>query len=130
MAVDWRTWMYVALTQYNGLDALLGDRVYSDVPEHPLKPFAVIRIGNEVPELHQREGASSTFAAVWVHDEPGSYTRIDDVLALIREAVLAKSDQSGVDIFQAIWTGDSQDLADDFRKTFVKTTSYRLVGRR
>lgn len=130
MAVDWRTWVYQALTGYAPLDASLGDRVYSDVPEQPTKPFAVIRLGLVTPEVHQHDGAESTQATVWVHDDPGSYTRIDALLELIRMAVITKGDMSGGGVFQAIWTGDSQDLADDLRKTFVKTTSYRLVGRR
>lgn len=130
MAVDWRTWVFEALTEDAGVIAVLGDRVFSEVEAEPEKPFAVVRMVQNTPEVHQVEGAISTTTTIWVHDEPGSYVRIDNLLSLIRTAIKAKSDLSGVGIFQAIWTGDGPDLADDYRKTILRTTSYRLVGRR
>lgn len=130
MAVDWRTWLYQALTGSAGVTAVLGNRVYSEVEAEPERPFAVIRLGIDTPEVHQREGATSTTATIWVHDDPGSYIRIDGLLKTIRDAIIAKSDLSGAGIFEAIWIGDGPDLADDGRKTIVKTTAYRLVGRR
>jgi hypothetical protein len=89
------------------------------------KPFIVIRFGNVIPQV------GATFfqdSALWVHDAPGSYVRIESILSILREELEGPvPDAKGIAVQ---WLGESEDLADDERKTIVKNAAYRLVGRR
>lgn len=131
--LDVRRWVYARLIADDGIRQLLGDppRVVgtlggeeSAVPA--AKPFAVIRQGPTM--RYMPEGGVTTDVTIWVHDDPDGYTRIDQVIGVIRELLEGQiGDPDGIAVS---WSGDSQDLADDARKTNVRTTSYRLASRR
>lgn len=104
---------------------LYGDRSLKDTPA--VKPFGVL--------LH--EGPSRGLGTVhrattvlWVHDEVGDYTRIDDALKVARLHLAAQVQVSlnGIYLMQAEWQGDSVDLYDDARGTNVKNATFLLVG--
>jgi hypothetical protein len=120
--MDWRTWVF------NRIQSLAGGRVFSTLDGAPdERPFIVIRLAQDVPEIHSSEGGQSTNCLIWVYDEPGSYLGIDTLLKQVRTAIIGPVAQSnGID---AIWLGDSQDLADDEWGVITRNGTYRLVGR-
>jgi hypothetical protein len=126
--MDWRTYVYQTLQNDAGLTSIVGHRIYSagTVEETPSrKPFIVLVFEELTPQF---EGADIQALTVWVHDNPGSYLRIGEVLERIRTALVGPVvATNGVAIR---WDGDSRDLADDTRKTIVKTSSYHMANRR
>jgi hypothetical protein len=65
-----------------------------------------------------------------VHDEPGDYTRIDEILYRVKSLLPTLDGQSnGLGHVVSIeWTGDSEDLADDGHGTITRNTGFSLVG--
>ena len=52
----------------------------SSLDETPEKPFIVYRLSGNGTGVTRRSAVKPIRLEVWVHDTPGSYTRIDDVL--------------------------------------------------
>lgn len=129
--MNWRVWAYQRLindptvtgvipaAQIHGSGSLTGR------PD-PL-PAAILRfIGSEdrLAPAAEQEGLE-----VWVHDEPGVYDNIDDILAVVRESLeSAVPTEDGT--YPPVWSGDSQDLADDQWDTIVRNSSYTLLNRK
>lgn len=72
---------------------------------------------------------------VWVHDNPGDYWRIDQILVRLRSVLTGieatawteAGGQSGW-VTAVRWEGDSGDLTDDGHGTIVRTSSYSIIG--
>jgi hypothetical protein len=96
-----------------------------DTPE--ARPFMQLRWGVNNVGL---DVVTRRFLVVWVHDEPGDYSRIDRIIQRLR--VLLPLLEGTVDGSQSIlaveWTGDSEDLTDDGHRTIARTASFTLVG--
>jgi hypothetical protein len=122
---------YEYLTTDSGLLAAIPvERWFSlgGVKDRPATPYAVLAwfgtsddIGLNLVQLLQ----------VQIHDEPGSYTRIEDIHPLV-EARLKAAEQyvglSGYRLVQADYTGRSADLVDPDRRTGFQYTSWSVVG--
>lgn len=122
--IDWRKWLFEKLKSSQEIQGLVGDRIHSMVDDD-MRPFIVIRMTDTSANVAD---AIDQDVVIWVHDDPHSYTRIDEILAEVRAIIEGVvTDQDGI---EALWQGDSQDLADDARGTVLRTSSYRLVGRR
>jgi hypothetical protein len=120
--MDWRSWLYDVLSSNGGITALVGDRIYSQLETPPeQKPFLVFRITGDVVDV-----GPLTDVTVWVHDQPGSYVRIDQILALVRNVLEGPVPESGA--IAAQWTGNSGDLADPDRRTVMRYSTFRLVA--
>lgn len=67
---------------------------------------------------------------IWVHDEPGDYTRIDLIILQLRSLLVELVGQSNGlgHVVGVEWVGDSEDLADDGHRTIARTASFVLVG--
>ena len=128
MATDWRTWLFSKLSSAVPItDLVPSSRIFQTLEEAPdERPFMVIRLQDGSSVI---PSGSDQFAQVWVHDQPGSYLRIDTLLALVRETIDGPV-ADAEDAIHADWRGDSPDLADDARGTIVRYGTYRLVGRR
>jgi hypothetical protein len=125
--MNWREWAIAKIKGDVGLQALVDDRVFSTVEGSPDTPFVVVRFAPGIPA---GVGGEIQDLVVWVHDQPQSYTRIDEILPLIRAALEGPIEQAGESGIMVDWDGDSGDLADDARGTVLRNSSYRLVGRR
>lgn len=96
-----------------------------------LKPFLVHRFANEVPEI---KDAGQTLAmrqqcTLWVHDDPGNYENIDEVLAALTTLLeAASSDLSG--FMQAEWLFTSDDLRDEEMGTIQRFIQWQITSRR
>jgi len=126
--VDWRVWLYEAITTNVGVLALIPEERWFGgggldvVPEG--KPFGVIGLG---VEASQGSGLSFQEATVKIHDEPGDYTAIRNAILAVKASIEGASKPAGA--IGVLWTGDSGDLADDHYGTIFRSTSYRLAGR-
>lgn len=123
----WRKWLYGILTSDADVTEIIpAERWYpsANFKEVPPTLFGVYKLG---PESHEIADATLIPAEVWVYDSPGSYTRIDDALKRIRDAVISAPADDGM--FPAEWAGDSEDLSDDEMGTIFRTASFQLRGR-
>lgn len=129
--INWRLWLYnmlVASGEVFGFIApdqiLAAGSLEGGKFDHP---FLVIRLGFNAVELNDADEpfVSSQSAAIWVHDEPGSYKRIDHCLVAIRNALAGQVDEA----VACLWQGDSGELADPDQGTICRTGNYRLIGR-
>lgn len=93
------------------------------------RPFIVIRWQNVIPAFGM---VGQQSVAIWVHDEPGDYARIDDTIVRINYLCSNLVHQEGSDgstISAMTWRGDSDDLFDDGYKTITRNTSFSAAGR-
>lgn len=98
-----------------------------DAPE--VRPFGVIRI---VDATRSVVGSSQPRAEIWVHDERGSYIRIDSVLQLVRTALESAVPMENAThrIVDVEWAGDSPDLVDEGYNTNTRNSGFILTGRK
>ena len=92
-------------------------------------PFVVYVIGLQDRGIGN---VRRTTVELWVHDEVGDYTRIDDVLDSVEDRMeeLENLEGFGYRILTAEWQGRSGDLSDDALRTSTRNASFRVVGRR
>lgn len=120
--------------------SLVGDRVFSSNslgmgqnPEHPPHPWIAI---NELPntpfdEVRETGNSTSHAFAVYVYDELGDGTRINQILDAIRDEVKALSgvtSASGVRCTDSLWQGTSALIPDREYSANVKFCTIRLVA--
>lgn len=105
-----RQLIYDTLRVDDEIVAIVGaDGTYSTYDETPPTPFLVIRFGGVTPRL--RKVAESGYIQIWAHDEPGTYSKIDDLLARCKVVLEALPNQGT--LFEVAWIEDSGDLPFD-----------------
>lgn len=136
--MEWRSWAMTRLKGYAPLTAgippllpatsMFGSGSMNGAPA--ARPFLYVAYGADTPELRDdgKPVANSQVMTVYVHDEPGDYTRIDQILVLVKTALEGQV-VDGINGIFAIWQGASPDLADDRFQTIVRNAEFRLVGR-
>lgn len=95
----------------------------------PARPFAVIRFGVDSPGVGD---IRRTQVTVWIHDEPGSYGRIDRILERLKAILNGKehvSDGQGNEMIHCGWESNSGDLYDPGFKTISRNATFNLVGK-
>lgn len=128
--MNWRAWLYEVLTTDATVAALVPpQRVHaagSLEAREEVKPFIVIRLGFNASELNDGDEPHVTAqdAAIWVHDEPGSYKLIDAILWAVRNALVGQVPSA----IACTWQGDSGELSDPDQGTIVRNSTYRLFG--
>jgi hypothetical protein len=133
MAAAWREWLYGKLTGTPALTALVPTSAVLSAGAMPggvpsARPFIVFRFVDDVPQLRdgQEVVARNQLAQVWIYDNPGSYDRIDEILAVVEDALVgpvaipsAVACESG---------GYSGELQDDDYKALTRYGLFTLVG--
>lgn len=127
--MNWRQWIYQTLSSNVSVTSLVpANRILSSGAlkgRIDANPFIVIRMMPMTREL--AEGvAHSQNVQVWAHDQPGSYQRIDSVLAAVRAALVGVVALPGAHACR--WQGDSQDLADDGLGTVTRNSAFVCIG--
>jgi hypothetical protein len=95
----------------------------------PARPFAVVGFTDRP---RSDVGSAQPRLAIWVHDDRGSYSRIDSVVELL-EADLPNAtplEDSANRIVDIRWDGSSADLTDDGYSTNVRNVNFTLTGRK
>lgn len=92
-----------------------------------IKPFVIITLG--VLTTRIKHVAVTQPVLIYVHDEPGSYARIDATLNTIRDAMVADPSASEVGLAGITWINRSADLADDYYSTVMRYDTYLINGK-
>lgn len=98
----------------------------------PDRVFGTYRLRGSVQSVTSRSLSREVGLEVWVHDDPGSYLRIDNILKeleRILKAVVHASAAEGESISQTKFESRSPDLNDDGLRTICKMTSFTLIGK-
>jgi hypothetical protein len=125
-----------------------GDRVYSAstlgtspnaqgtaplIPARPGWPFIIVRFMPEVPyvDVDETSDASDVVCQVYVYDDRGSYTLIDEVMKECRDLLKALTgirSASGAFCMRSKWEGVSQDFFDEQYQSNVRFGTVRLTS--
>lgn len=95
--------------------------------EAPPRPFGVFRIVDGPSTDHH---TLQPQIQVWIHDERGSYVRIDEFLDLVKSTLLSAApvEDENSRIVMVEWGGDSPDLIDDGYNTNTRYSTFTLTG--
>lgn len=122
------------------LQAIIGDSALNALGIVDDSSFAVdVDTPQERPFLQLRWGRSDVGLdvvtrrnlVVWVHDQPGDYSKIDMILVRLRAllpTLVSLSNETGGWLVDVEWLGDSEDLTDDGHRTIARNASFLLVG--
>lgn len=110
------------------------DRIHqlSSVDTNPEKPFIAYRMSGSGSGVTRNSLSKAVRLEVWVHDTPGSYTRIDDVLRAVEArfaSVLHASYREGESISQIDFDTRGPDLDDTGFGTICRMSSFTLIGK-
>lgn len=91
----------------------------------PLRPFIIYRIQEMFSALKGDDAdlVTHTNVEIWVYDEPGSFTRIEDTLAVIMGLM------PNIAGLKAQFRGVSGELPDDDQKAITKNVVYACWDR-
>lgn len=98
-----------------------------DVDTPQTRPFLQLRWGVNAIGL---DVSTRRSLVIWVHDQPGDYTKIDQIIFRLRgliPSLIGTRDTQGY-LQGVVWEGDSEDLTDDGHRTIARNTSFTLVG--
>ena len=129
-----RQFVYNVMTGYAPLTALVGTRVMQQgslLSAQTVKPYLVYRMGNNTDEGmadpdSKRPGRQ--FFQVYIHDEVGDYTRIDDIVKHLKDAFLAAQPSGDVCGIQYLET--SGDLDDPTLESIMRYARFQLATAR
>lgn len=104
---------------------------FGSVDTTPQTPFIVYKLSGRFSNLTSRRATGPVRVEVWVHDTPGSYTRIEEVLDKVEDRfLLALHEEVGGDrISQIDYDSRSPDLDDTGFRTICKMSSFITIGR-
>ena len=104
------------------------------VPANPDRPYCLFMELPSIPfqEVRHTARAVNRIFQVFVYDERGDFTRIDNILAAVRETILGLvlevDTSTGARCIESLWTGDSQDITDDQHDTSAKFSLFQLTS--
>lgn len=129
-----RTFVYSMLTTHAPLTALVGNRVYQQnslLSAQTTKPYLVYTFGNNTDEGMGDPDSfrpGRQFGQVYIHDEPGDYSRIDDIVVALKNAFLATPPSGNVCGIQYLET--SRDLDDSTLESIMRYVRFQLATAR
>lgn len=127
--MNWRAWIFPKLQAASlsvPASSVFAGGSLTGAPAS--RPFIIYRLQGTDPLLRDDMDAvsSSTFAEVWVYDEPGSYDRIDAILTDVVASLSGAVASPGAVACQ--WQGNSPELSDDDLKAITRNATFRLIG--
>lgn len=125
-----RTLIFSAIigdSQLNALGITNSSSFATDVDTPQSRPFLQLRWGVNAVGL---DVSTRRSLVIWVHDQPGDYTKIDAIISRLRSLIpsLVPSQDANGWLQGVVWEGDSEDLTDDGHRTIARNTSFTLVG--
>lgn len=126
-----RSLVYAALTADAQLVAAIPAERWLQqgaVDRAPIRPFAIIAM-QEVGTTAVR--SAQPRCMVWVHDDRGSFLRIDEILARVKVVLEGLEAEDSTDrIVDVRWDGDSPDLVDPGYDTNTRNAQFTITGRK
>lgn len=89
------------------------------------RPFVIYNLGITTPSGPSALRAHNRYVQVWVHDDPGDYHRIDQMLARIKEVFEAAPQEA--EFYELRLVNDSPDLNDTGLDTIVKFAVFQAA---
>jgi hypothetical protein len=128
MMVDLRKVVFRALKGDGELNELIQGRIYqrSATVEQPpgQVPYVVYFLGQIFNKGPSALRATTQGIQVWVHDEPGDYFTIDQILSRVKDVLEAVPEGNPVGFLGIRHAETSQDLWDDLLKHIVRFGRY------
>lgn len=132
-----RIWLYNRLKNLAGLDAAFkadGHIISTGAADNPAKPFLLVSMKVESPPLGlpPSAGAQGIPFGIWVHDTPGSMTRIDDACVAIKTGLPTQDGftTGGMSVYEVRWLSTGQDAYDDHFGTNCREVQFSMMTRR
>lgn len=124
-----RAWLTDTLTSDATLMTMLSGSVHQRGSTQNVRPerlYAVYTFGERSVEIKddQTIKALRQPIQIWVHDDPGDYSAIEDALDRIRTLLTAKLGTRTDQLIRAVWLADSTDLFDPDTGDIVKYGQY------
>jgi hypothetical protein len=114
------------LTIVDGVEQIYGPGRLEGSPVK--KPFVNVASESEIPAPIPGRSVSSW--AVYVHDDPGDYGRIQEALKAIRAALAPDVGGVGQHLGGICrWAGDSPGYSDEVLKTIYRYSTYQFFGK-
>jgi hypothetical protein len=110
--------------------ALVGSRIYesSELQEVPIKPYLMYKMFVTAPEM-MGDDLSKVLTQgfqVFVHDVPGDFLRIDDIIQVLRNLFTNASDKAA-GVVSVRWVDVSEDFRDSDMGTNTKFIRFRVL---
>jgi hypothetical protein len=136
-----RVFLYDTLTADTNLQVLYGGvegiktRVVPRASQKTVnipRPFIIYGLGNSTaerlvdptdPDAKDPEGQ---FSQIWVHDESGDYSLIDDTLELIKAALVGKGDPAH-NVLTTLYLETSQEFVNDTYNTIFRYARFQHI---
>lgn len=91
------------------------------------RPFMYYTIGVRSPEnLSEERDAARQFFTIYVHDDPADYTRIDDILGILRRNLRNSRDPAS-GVMTTRYLESSTDLDDQTLKTIMRYIRFQAI---
>lgn len=105
-----------------------------DVPANPEKPYITYQELDSAafPEVRETSQAQARIFQFFVYDERGSFTRIGDIIGVLRQTLSSlsgKSSTSGTRCTDAVFRGTSADVPDIQQNANVKFATFQFVSK-
>lgn len=126
--MDIRSWFYSLVSNDLTLTGFLGaspnTRLFpvNVLTSTPNTPYAAYKLIVETPRIGSAKNAQ---LQVWVHDKPGDYSKIDSILARIKEVLEAQTHAD--DFLEARWLDHSEDMLDEGSGTITRFSRYTII---
>lgn len=127
-----RVWLYDTLIAAPTVEELVEDRVFpresfdSSVVK---KPFLVYGLGNDTNEHLSDEDdheAHRQFFQIWIHDEGGDYSVIDDGVQAVKDLMKGASSKE-FSITTVRWLETSQEFSDQTMNTIFRYIRFQAI---
>lgn len=121
--LDLREKAVQSLITVDPIRGYIGDRVYQTgtmAIEKP-RPFIIARFGL-VNDVAWRDGPTSQTVELWVHDEPGDYNRIDQIISLAKSAWHALPNEEN--FLESRFVSTTPDLQDPELSTIFRVARF------
>lgn len=102
-----------------------------DVDTPDGRPFLNLKWGPDEPS-HPECLTVRTSLAIWAHDTPGDFDRINKILTRLRvllPSIAGVVSTNGEEVQVITWQGNGPDLQDDGHRTIVKVGNYQVIGK-
>lgn len=129
MAASSRVIAFDAFKGSAAIRALVDDRIgaASSFNKQSKRPLIAIRAHTDFPVVGEQERSLGRreYIQVWVHDDPGDYLQIDQILRLCRDALEAVPHFD--DFMSAKWIETGVDLRDDRMESIMRYSRFQFT---
>jgi hypothetical protein len=127
-----RAWVHSTLRDDPNLLPVIGGRVNQQgavITAQNVKPYLVHHFGNDTDEGYYDEDSFKPhrqFLQVFIHTDQGDYGPIDEIVPLVKRALISGSNKPS-SLIAVTYLETSQDLQDDLLQTYFRYTRFQLI---